>query len=150
MEAEPLDGLVALAQLSGRGEGGNGSGSRGHASGGVELDELVSVGGVDEGNVQTFAGGVELGLLQAVGGRVLLGLGLDQGHSYGLIACVDGQSEGVVDSTRGLASRMTVYDVYHASGLLTADEVFGPLPRMQGWVDELGPGIRFSERHTGL
>jgi hypothetical protein len=49
----------------------------------------------------------------------------------------------------GLPSGPAIGDLDGAGGLLAADQVLRPATRVQGWIDQLGPDVRFPERHAG-
>ena len=95
----------------------------------------MAVGRKNEGHLQPSTGGVLLGLLQPVARRVLLGLGLDQSHSHGLIARGHRQTQRVVNPTPGLSARLAGDDVYCPGGLFPTDEILGPPALMKGRVN---------------
>src|ERR1700693_3576370 len=116
----------------------------------VELDEEMAVGRKDKSDVQALAGGVELSLFEAMHRGEVLGLRFDQGERDRLGIGVDADPQRVVDPASRLLARLSVNDLDGAGRLLAADEVLHPASRMQGWIDQLRPGVGLGEQHSDV
>jgi hypothetical protein len=146
VQAEAGPGLVAGAQLVGRGELRQRAGRADVAGAAVVFDEQVAVAAEDERHVEAFAVGIGAALLEAMRRWQMLGLGLDQRHRDRLGAGMDLDAQRVIDAAPGLLARLPVNDGDRAGRLFPPNKIFGSAPSVDRRVDQLGPGIGFGER----
>jgi len=64
-------------------------------------------------------------------------LRLDECQSHGLRLGPALDAQGVVDAPFGLLEGFAVADLDGPGGLLTPDEILGPAPRVDGWLNQL-------------
>ena len=97
---------------------------------------------------QPLGGGVGLALFHPKTWGKALALGLDQGDGYGLGLGIDLDAERVIGPSLGTPPGATANNVDGPGGLFAANQVFGPTPIMDSWVDELGSGVSFAKHHA--
>jgi hypothetical protein len=148
-QAEPHGLLVASTELGRRRELGERAWRRCQAAQPVELDEEVPIGREAGGHIESPAGAIGLGLLQPVARGQVLGLGLDERHCHGLALGAHLDAQRVVGAPARATPGLALQHVHRARRLLAADQVLRPAAGMERRVDQLGAGIRLTQRHAG-